>query len=166
MGNRGLDWQASLHFACKHYRKAGIARVERVYEPYVQVGNPDKRGFFRARRIAESPPDFMGNVAMMGSVLFDAKEVKGGRWSFNYLKKHQAMDLTAEMNMGGTAFLAIRFNAYGGPSVVVHWADIRKDWWAWKKGVGSLKSLTVEDGRVIPWEEHDGRLLPMWIEAL
>ena len=168
---KGKDWEAAITASCRYYRQEGLARVSRHFEPYVQIGHPDKRGCFKARRTGDAPPDYSGLIyGKPGySTLFDAKECKGGRWGFGLLKKHQAMDLTAELQ-GGVPFLLIRFNGYDGPSGFVSWEQLRPDWWAWFRSGGKNRaSLSPADVRPIPMVEVKvGRktlTIPDWLPA-
>lgn len=156
MAGKGMDWQAAIAWSCKHYRREKLARVEQHFEPYAQIGGQDKRGFFKARRIADAPPDFSGLIyGRPGySVLFDAKECRGDRWGFELLKKHQAMDLTAELN-GGVPFILLRFGGYHGPCGLASWDKVRPLWWAWEKSGGrqNVSSLRLEDCAPVPMVE-------------
>ena len=103
MASRGHDLEAAVNRCNLHYRKSGIALIEKKPTPIelTKVGAV----------IKQSTVDYTGILAPNGrGIAFDAKETKN-KTSFplSNIKQHQMVFLDYWQRTGGLSFLLIHF---------------------------------------------------------
>lgn len=127
---KGEKWERILEGYHKAYEALGVAWIMRAHPGVRQ--DQDGRMFYES----EGPPDFFGYIPE-GSVIFDAKEVRGPTFPVKNLKPHQAKAFAQAEKFGALAFLAIRCS---DGDFVVLWRSIREKWAA---GKGAFKVKDV-----------------------
>lgn len=139
---RGAAWELQLGIWNEQYRRAGKAFLFRCHPGVNQING-------RLTYASKGPPDFVGCLAGGRTIVFDAKEVSGPRFSFNNLKPHQADAFDNVVKLGGLAFLAIQW--MDGHQIIgrtwVDWQNLEWRYRAWQHEKGAHASITrLSDG--------------------
>ena len=126
----GALWEKRLNAWHSLYRTRGHAWVRKAHPPTIS-----KNG--RLVRAGTAHPDYYGTLKGGRSVVFESKATGKERWPLSEVKKHQARDLSREVELGGIAFVAL-FSSRSQVGWVLMWEDIR-----------GRKSLTMSEAAEI-----------------
>ena len=102
--NRGMAFEDQLKWQHALYQRQGIAKMDKQYIPSLPV----KDGKW-AKVIGKSTVDFVGEMRGGQYAAFDAKDCTGKRIELSRLADHQLRHLEEAREMGGLAFVLVRF---------------------------------------------------------
>ena len=107
--NRGSVLEDLITYTNSQYRQKGIAIINKIPTP--TTIKKDGTGFFKGK----STVDFTGTLTGGRFVCFDAKETKqANNFPLANVHQHQIDYMQSVTDMGGIAFLIIRFSNYRG----------------------------------------------------
>lgn len=107
--NRGSALEDLITYTNSQYRQKGIAIINKIPTP--TTIKKDGTGFFKAK----STVDFTGTLAGGRFICFDAKETKQPNiFPLSNVHQHQMDYMQSVADMGGIAFLIVRFVSFKG----------------------------------------------------
>lgn len=124
--DRGRTFEAMLIEGCKHYRRAGIAEIDKTPEPF-RVSRKLGEGMFQGRFGRAAQPDFQGTLIGGKSVIFEAKSTSSNRIQRCALTQEQINVLQRHHELGAIAFVAVEL---GNGVYTVPWS-IWRDMHSW-----------------------------------
>lgn len=131
--NRGMSFEKALEYMHALYARQGRALVNKQYVPSLLV----KDGTW-AKVIGRSTVDYVGTLAGGRFVAFDAKDCTQKRIELSRLQDHQRDYLTHVDELGGIAFVLVRFESHEFNNSSVYAIPI----WAWNAAVESRRKQT------------------------
>nr|DAL87865.1 MAG TPA: Holliday junction-specific endonuclease [Caudoviricetes sp.] len=124
--NRGMQLEEEVESSNLAYWLRGTAVVQKVATPFkpIRDGNGNFRRLIPAKK---STVDFIGCLDGRG-LAFDAKETRErNRFPLENVKEHQVQFLEKYRNVGGHAFLLVRFVKHRETFILT--ADALAKWW-------------------------------------
>lgn len=134
----GQYFEQIIEAACREYRQAGIAEIEKTPEAMKPLGGSNGKGQFLACYTKKAQPDFKGTLNGGGSVVFEAKFTSTGKIQQSVLLQQQADALERHQRLGALCFVLVSFD---------YQMYYRVPWEVWRdmKDVYGRKYLTPED---------------------
>lgn len=106
----GALFEQMIEAACREYRQAGIAEIEKTPEAMKPLGHQNGRGQFMACYVKKAQPDFKGTLRGGGSIVFEAKFTSTGKIQQSVLLEQQAEALERHRILGAQCFVLVSFN--------------------------------------------------------
>jgi recombination protein U len=107
--NRGSGLEELITYASTQYERNGIAVIHKVPTPVTVLNNG--KGFFKGK----STVDYTGTLKGGRFVCFEAKETKQANvFPLKNIHPHQITYMKNVTNLGGLAFLLVRFVKFKG----------------------------------------------------
>ncbi len=114
----GQQFESVVKQACEHYRRQGIADIEKLNEPVKQLGGMDTKGHFKACYEKKSSVDFGGNLRTGQGVYFECKCTSKDRLLKSAVGEHQAEYMERKEHMGCMVFVLANIQ---GKTFAVPW---------------------------------------------
>jgi len=134
----GQIFEEIIEAACRYYRQAGVAEIEKTPEAMKPLGRSNGKGQFLACYTKKAQPDFKGTLAGGCSVVFDAKTTSTGRIQQSVVTDEQAGDLERHSRLGAVCFIFVSFDFQ-------HYYRIPWEVWREMKSRYGRKYLKPED---------------------
>lgn len=106
----GAQFEQLIEAACKVYRQAGVAEIEKTPEAMKQLGHQNSSGQFLACYVKKAQPDFKGTLKSGQSVVFEAKFTSSGKIQQSVLLEQQAAALERHRRLGAKCFVLTSFD--------------------------------------------------------
>lgn len=106
----GALFEQMIEAACREYRQAGIAEIEKTPEAMKPLGHQNGRGQFTACYVKKAQPDFKGTLWGGGSIVFEAKFTTTGKIQQSVLLEQQAEALERHRRLGAYCFILVSFD--------------------------------------------------------
>ncbi len=103
-------FEQMIEAACREYRQAGIAEIEKTPEAMKPLGHQNGRGQFMACYVKKAQPDFKGTLRGGGSIVFEAKFTSTGKIQQSVLLEQQAEALERHRILGAQCFVLVSFD--------------------------------------------------------
>lgn len=121
----GQNFEKLIERTCEHYRRKGIANINKTPEPLKPLA-PLNNGQFRAVYAKKGQPDFLGTIVGGKSIIMEAKHTNGTNIRFDRISLHQERELEGTHRLGGIAVVLISFSMKNFYSVPwVNWKDMK-----------------------------------------
>lgn len=123
----GALFEQMIDAACRNYRQAGVAEIDKSPEPMKPLGHQNGKGQFLACYTKKSQPDFKGTLYGGLSVVFEAKFTSADRIQQSVVLEWQAEALERHRKLGAECFILISFDFqkfYRVPWTV--WRDMKE----------------------------------------
>lgn len=104
----GQHFEEIIEEACRHYRLAGSAEIEKTPEPF-KVERHIGQGKFIGHFAKTAQPDFKGTVKSGRSVVFEAKHTQTGQMKQDAVTAEQAKAFERHEKMGAECFVLVSF---------------------------------------------------------
>jgi recombination protein U len=96
---QGHLFEQLIDIACKEYSKKGIAKIEKIPEPF-RVLEKNSSGRFRGQFTKHAQPDFCGTLKNGQAIVFEAKFTTTDRMNKNVLSDEQIKSLEEHSRLG------------------------------------------------------------------
>ena len=106
----GQMFEEMVEAACRSYRQAGIAEIEKTPEAMKPLGQQNGKGQFLACYVKKAQPDFKGTLKGGCSVVFEAKFTSSGKMQQSVVLEQQAEALERHRQLGAVCFILISFD--------------------------------------------------------
>jgi recombination protein U len=123
----GAMFEQMIDAACRYYRQAGIAEIDKTPEAMKPLGHQNGKGQFLACYTKKAQPDFKGTLKGGCSIVFEAKITSAEKMQQSVVLKQQAEALERHRKLGAQCFILISFSFqkfYRVPWVV--WRDMKE----------------------------------------
>lgn len=105
---QGLKFEEIVANACAHYKRLGIANIEKTPEPMRVIGVINRKlGYFKAVFEKMAQPDYKGTMAGGRSVVFEAKHTESDRIKQDVVNDKQWEELDTHEAMGALCFVLV-----------------------------------------------------------
>lgn len=104
---QGHDFENAIERACILYARRGIAKIQKVPEPFRVMGKSKSGGIFQGRFTARAQPDFQGTVKGGRSIVFEAKYTTADRLRRNVVTEAQMDALEQHEKLGALAAVCV-----------------------------------------------------------
>lgn len=134
----GALFEQMIEAACREYRQAGIAEIEKTPEAMKPLGHQNGRGQFMACYVKKAQPDFKGTLRGGGSIVFEAKFTSTRKIQQSVLLEQQAEALERHRILGAQCFVLVSFDFQ---------SFFKIPWEVWRdmKEIYGRKYLLLED---------------------
>lgn len=106
----GAIFEMMIEAACREYRQAGIAEIEKTPEAMKPLGHSNNKGQFMACYVKKAQPDFKGTLYGGKSIVFEAKCTRADRIKQNVVTQVQAEALERHRRLGAECYVMVSFN--------------------------------------------------------
>lgn len=104
----GLMFEGIIDEACKYYKAAGLAYIEKTPEPMKPIGVLNRKlGQFKAVFTKAAQPDYKGTMQGGTAVVFEAKHTETDRIKQDAVTKDQWDSLDLHETMGALCFVLV-----------------------------------------------------------
>lgn len=105
---QGLHFENLIDASCEHYKRFGIAYIEKTPEPMRVIGVIDKiKGYFKAVFQKAAQPDYKGTMYGGQAIVFEAKHTDTDRIKQDAVTKEQWEALDRHEAMGAWCFVVV-----------------------------------------------------------
>lgn len=106
----GALFEQMIDAACRHYRQACIAEIDKSPEPMKPLGHQNGKGQFLACYVKKAQPDFKGTLKGGGSIVFEAKITSADKIQQSVVLEQQAEALERHRKLGAKCFILVSFD--------------------------------------------------------
>jgi recombination protein U len=107
---KGALFEQMIDAACRHYRQACIAEIDKTPEAMKPLGHQNGKGQFLACYTKKAQPDFKGTLKGGSSVVFEAKITTADRIQQSAVLEQQAEALERHRKLGAECFILVSFD--------------------------------------------------------
>ena len=105
---QGLHFENLIAASCDHYKRQGIAYIEKTPEPMRVIQAMDrKRGIFKTVFEKAAQPDYKGTLSGGRAIVFEAKHTETDRIKQDAVTKEQWEALDCHEAMGAVCFVIV-----------------------------------------------------------
>ena len=106
----GALFEQMIDAACRYYRQAGIAEIEKTPEAMKPLGHQNGKGQFLACYVKKAQPDFKGTLKGGCSIVFEAKITSADKIQQSVVLDQQADALERHRKLGARCFILVSFD--------------------------------------------------------
>lgn len=106
----GALFEQMIDAACRNYRQAGIAEIDKTPEPMRPLGHQNGKGQFLACYTKKAQPDFSGTLKGGTSIVMEAKITSSDRIQQSVVLEQQAEALERHRKLGAQCFVLVSFD--------------------------------------------------------
>lgn len=106
----GQYFEQMIEAACREYRQAGVAEIDKTPEAMKPLGHSNGKGQFLACYTKKAQPDFKGTLKGGGSVVFEAKFTSADRIQQSVVLPQQMEALERHRMLGAECFILVSFD--------------------------------------------------------
>ncbi len=134
----GQLFEQMIDAACRYYRQACIAEIDKSPEPTKQLGHLNSKGQFLACYAKKAQPDFKGTLKGGNSIVFEAKTTSADKIQQSVVLEQQAEALERHRELGAKCYILVSFD---------FWRFYRIPWEIWRdmKQIYGRKYIKPDD---------------------
>lgn len=106
----GALFEQMIDAACRNYRQAGVAEIDKTPEPMRPLGHQNGKGQFLACYTKKAQPDFSGTLKGGTSIVLEAKITSSDRIQQSVVLEQQAEALERHRKLGAQCFVLVSFD--------------------------------------------------------
>lgn len=105
----GALFEQMIDAACRYYRQARLAEIEKTPEPMRPLSGANSRGQFLSCYVKRAQPDFKGTLLGGKAIVFEAKHTDADRILQSAVSEEQERQLDRHAVLGAECFVLVSF---------------------------------------------------------